>query len=334
MLKPQNVTAIILNYNNPDDTCACLRALHADPDGPSKILIVDNASSLGDCSAILAEWRKLEPKVDIASLPEKAEAPCLIRLSENLGYAGGNNVGMRAALMDSGCAAVWVLNNDTIPQPGALRALCDALNSCDTAGMAGSTLVFPDEKLTVQCAGGFSFCPWTGRTVPLLGGETLQEALNMQPSSITAKLDYLCGASLLVLRTTIEKIGFLPEEYFLYYEDAAYGLRAAQAGITFVWASASIVLHKEGGSTKASTRLGSSPVRSPFMDYLSLRNRTYLVRKKGLPHFSVLLLSFFGVAVNRLRRRQWKRLPLLWLAAYDGITGRMGRPDRKFDFFE
>lgn len=328
MLTPRHVAAVILNYGAPGDTCACLEALYAAPDRPGALCVVDNASPRGDRAALLARWRELEPAAMLAEPGERPALPCLIALSENLGYAGGNNAGIRAALADPRCGAIWLLNNDTLPRPGALRALCDALNEDPTAGMAGSTLIFPGPGESVQCAGGFSFCQWTGRAVPILGGKRLDEVIAVPARSVAGRLGYLCGASLLVPRRAIDRIGLIPEEYFLYYEDTAYGLRCLKAGMTLAWAPQSVVVHAEGGATGAQTRPGSFPLRSPFVDYLALRNRAYLVRRCGKAHVPVLLLSFLGVALNRLRRGQGKRLPLLWRAVRDGLAGRMGRPAR------
>lgn len=325
-LTAQNVTAIVLNYNNPADTVFCIQALYTDTSGLPKIIVVDNASSDDSIPYIRAEWEKLGQKIVVTDGLEHVRAPCILSLSDNLGYASGNNAGIRAALDDPMCQAVWILNNDTLAQPGALEALCRVLNSRPRAAMAGSTLIFAHDRRTVQCAGGYSFCSWTGRTRALHGGKNLERVRALSPDDLAGKLKYISGASLLIRREVITEIGLLPEEYFLYYEDAAYGLRAASAGLDLAWAPESIVFHKEGGSTQASTGNRGEPVRSPLVDYISLRNRVYLVSQAAPWRLPVLLLSFAGVAANRIHRGQWRRLPLLVRALWDGLAGRMGKP--------
>lgn len=306
---------------------SCLRELLKDPDGPAEIIVVDNASRDDSVVIVRAALEELRPGSALTEASGGARLPRMLCLQENLGYAGGNNAGIRAAFANSACRAVWILNNDTLPQSGALLALCERLNAAPGTAMAGSTLVFADAPGIVQCAGGFVFCPWTGRTRPLCGGRELSWVQDRPVREIEAQLSYICGASLLIRRETVETLGLLPEEYFLYYEDTAYGLRAAKAGFGLSWAPESVVLHKEGGTTGASSGKARKPVRSEFIDYLSLRNRVYLVRTEAAWRLPVLLLSFLGVAAKRIRRGEWRRLPLIARAVAAGLAGRMGLPD-------
>ena len=124
---------------------------------------------------------------------------------------------------------------------------------------------------------------------------------------------------------------FLPEEYFLYYEDTDFGLSCAQQGYSLGWAPDSIVYHKEGGSTGAESAGGGRAFNRPaWVDYLSLRNRMYMMRKHYPWALPVVAASYLGVMLNRIKRGQANRIPLIFRAAWDGLRGHMGKPNHLF----
>ena len=230
-----------------------------------------------------------------------------------------------------GIEAFWLLNTDTEPEPDALEALCERLNARPEAGLCGSSLCSAHAPDVAQAAGGCTLCPLTGRTTFLLGGSARSQLLTADPAAVEARMAYPVGASALVRRRVLRTVGLLPEDYFLYYEDAAFGIEARRAGFIPAWAPKSLVLHKEGGSTGA--RGGGMPhqktARSRLMDYLAIRNRIYIIRRYYPCFLPAALASLAGVALNRLRRGQFKRLPLVLRAAWHGLRGRMGRPDSR-----
>ncbi|MDR2745023.1 MAG: glycosyltransferase [Desulfovibrio sp.] len=322
MLLPANVAVILLNYNGGSDTVQCLEALCGLCASPGQIIVVDNDSSPEDrnfvqtsCERLRGDFRAKNTRMQLVFLPE------------NNGYAAGNNAGTRLALQDSECSACWILNNDTEPASDALDRLCERLNQKPKAGVAGSTLVYAHDRETVQCAGGFKFSKYTGATPALHGNERLSAVAWLAPEPAESRLGFLCGASMLVRREVFEDIGLPAEEFFLYYEDAEFGLRARKAGYSLAWAPDSIVFHKEGGSTGAkSASTGRSAERPGLMDYLALRNRIYLIRTFFPVFIPLAVLSYTGVLLNRVRRGQARRVPMVFRAAADGLLGRMGKP--------
>ena len=335
------VAVVVLNHGRNDDTAACLAALERLVSPPRQIIVVDNFSALNVPQHLLLQWnnivaaacgaecdmpRLLDPGAERAhdtGLPRRVILP----LSENQGYAAGNNAGIRLALEEKNCAAVWVLNNDTEPEPGALDALCARLNQAPYTDMAGSTLVYAHDEDRVQCAGGASLSGLSGLTRFLCEGARRTGLANVDAAAVEASLDYITGASLLLRRDVFEIAGFLPEEYFLYYEDAAYGLSCRAKGLRLAWAPDSIVVHREGGSTGArGARNGAPPERPAWVDYLCLRNRIYLMRRFHPKTLPLALLGCLGVVWNRLRRGRADRIPLIWRATRDGLLGRMGKP--------
>ena len=234
-------------------------------------------------------------------------------------------------MQDQDCAAVWLLNNDTEPAPDSLEKLCARLGRSPESGLAGSTLVYVHDRQTVQCAGGAFLSPWTGAAGFLHGGEELHDVLAADAARVEAALSYVTGASLLIRRAVIESVGLLPESYFMYYEDADYGLLCGRAGFSPVWARESIVYHREGGSTGAKSAAGvRTPSRPEWVDYLGLRNRVYMMRRHYPLALPLVLLSCLGVMFRRIRRGQADRIPLVCRAALDGLLGRMGRPEGLF----
>lgn len=328
---------ILLNYRNAPDTIACLRALAVMPVQPGKIIVVDNSSPDDSVKRIMAAWQTLatpvllQEKLTHASLLPTDATYILLARSANDGFSAGNNAGIRLALQDSTCEAVWLLNNDAEPDPDALKKLCERLNQKPEAGMAGSTLVYTHDKQTVQCAGGASCSPWTGITRFLLTGEPLSVVRTADPSHVETKLSYIVGASVLIRSNVLQAVNFLPEEYFLYYEDTDFGISCAKQGYSFAWAPDSIVYHKEGSSTGAKSAAENRALNRPdWVDYLALRNRMYMMRKLYPWALPLVLLSYSGVMLNRIRRGQTNRIPLVCRAAWDGLRGHMGKPDHLF----
>lgn len=327
-LQPSNTAVIILNYNNADDTIACLRSLHALKTPPGQILVVDNHSTDDSCATIVQTWRQWAAPVSVsAQAPPPAEKAVLLQMPTNEGFSAGNNAGIRLALQNKECRAVWLLNNDTEVRPDALDSLCACLNAQPEVGLAGSTLVYAHDRTIVQCAGGFKINKYCGTTPAICGHAALDAVLRQPVAEITPQIDYLCGASMLIKREVFDRIGLFREDYFLYYEDAEFCLRATKARFTLAWAPYSIVYHKEGSTTGAKSSVGGRDFcRTTFVDYLSLRNRAHLVCTYFPSSLPLTVLSYFLVALNRLRRGQPRRIPLAFQAMADGLRNRMGKP--------
>ena len=337
----QRITAgqcalVLVNFNNAPDTLQCLEAIYGLRHAPACIVVVDNGSEYREQECLFDGWRTLAARLGQATPEARVGAPeavdlgpaLFVSLGENRGFSGGNNAALRLLLTDSvrsKVRAAWLLNNDTIPRPDALDALCRRLDETGAA-VCGSTLLYMDTNQVVQAAGGSTFDPWTGRTAFLCGRQALETVRETSPENVERRMAYVVGASMLVRCETFAVAGMLPEEYFLYCEDTAFGLAVRKAGLKLAWAPRSEVLHKEGGSTKAT----SSPVtgirRSVTMDCLNVRNRCYLLRRYHPMRLPVALLSLAGVLYLRVRRGQMRRIPALLSAVMDGLRGRMGPP--------
>jgi GT2 family glycosyltransferase len=204
----RRVAIIVLNWNGLDDTARCLESLHhllTSDDVEITVWAVDNASIDGSAEAI----------------PERFPWARHIHNDTNLRYAGGNNVGIKAAL-DDGADFVMLLNNDTEVDPGLVMDLLADADAHDGAGLFAPMIL--DAGGRVWFGGG---------GVSRALGFTWHRRLGQSPPSrerSSQATDYVTGCCLFARREVFESIGPLDEGYYLYAEDTDFSLRARDAG--------------------------------------------------------------------------------------------------------
>lgn len=328
------VAAIVLNWRGWADTVECLESLLRTDPAPAMVIVCDNASGDGSVDRI-RDWAagRLEaplpgdpalrhlttpplPKpIPLLEGPRIADARVfdaapgggtplvMIETGGNLGYAGGNNVGIRFALGQPEIDAVWILNNDTVVSPGALGELIRETEATG-AGICGSTLLYYDRPSVVQTLGGASYNARIGLPKHIGEGEPLVRAPT--PDEVRARLDFVNGASMLVTRALIEDVGLMDESYFLYFEELDWALRAG-GRYTLGYAQASVVFHKEGRSidTRGSDR------KSELSDRYFHRNRLEITRRYFPASLWTVRLALLATAARRAARGQWGRVRLI-----------------------
>ncbi|MHB1319468.1 MAG: glycosyltransferase family 2 protein [Anaerolineae bacterium] len=234
------VTAIVLNWNNASDTLACLASL-AQQDAPHNVLVVDNGSTDDSVARIAAAF----PAVEI------------LQMGENLGYAGGNNAGIRKALED-GAECIVLLNNDTVADPAMLTGLVEVMRTDSAIGAVSPKILYYDDPGRIWCAG--ASIDWrTGSTRRLCADEVDADRLDTEPVDV----DFGSGCALMLRREALESVGLLDEDFFLYYEETDWCVRAAVQGWRVVCVPGARVFHKVSAS------LGAA---SPITDYYMSRN--------------------------------------------------------------
>lgn len=213
------VWCVILNWNGAGHTIECLTALKSCVYPNFTVLLVDNRSTDDSVSRI----RRSHP--DILLLESKT----------NLGFAGGNNIGIRYALAH-GADYIWLLNNDTTPAPDALSGLVSKATSDRRIGAVGSVCYYASDPSKVQ--------GWAGARINLwLGYGRL--------STVPRRDDWfhsLNGASMLISRAVLDDIGLLDEAFFMYWEDTEFCVRLRKKGWHIAAAPQSFVLHKVNAS--------------------------------------------------------------------------------------
>jgi GT2 family glycosyltransferase len=223
---PETVAVVVLSWNGKDDTLLCLASL-ADVDyEPLEVIVVDNGSSDGSPEAVEAEF------------PEAL----VIRMGKNAGFSGGVNAGIEAAIA-RGAAAVLLLNNDMVVEPGFLVPLVTA---CHEPGVAASCsqILFAESPDRVWYAGA-TFRPRRGHHGRNVGFGEPPLPASVQPY----RVDCACGGAMLMSREAIAEIGLFDEQLFAYREDLDWSLRAGMAGKRVVVVPASIVRHRVSAST-------------------------------------------------------------------------------------
>lgn len=305
--KGGHVAVAIVGFRNAGDIAECLHALAASTHSDFSVYICENG---GD----EAYARLLDSTP--AQLPG-GQPVFRINAGENLGYAGGVNRAIRAAA-DSGYRAVWVLNPDTEPRPGALAALLVRLDRGD-ADAVGGVVLWSDD--VVQTYGGV----WRFRFgVSASLGMLARADAPVDPTDIEARQDFLCGASMLVSRRLIEQIGLMKEDYFLYCEEVEWCLRAQRMGFRLGFTPDARVIHKRGTTTGWTGKRGGWP---RLAIYLDARNRMHLTREVAPQNFATAVAFTLVQAVWRYGRRGGLR-PIIYTfeGVFAALRGEMGRP--------
>lgn len=231
------VAVVILNWNDVAATIRCcesvLRSMSAVAKNCTGIIwIVDNGSEKQNV-ALLKEWCA-------ASTP----ASCSVVFnSSNLGFAGGINAGISAALPSSPDFFL-LLNNDVEISENAIAALIDFSENHVKATLVGTTLVDLDTGL-VQSAGGYTYFPWLGYSRPLLAGLTVEDIEVTQAQMP----DYISGAAMWLRGDFVRRIEGLPTDHFLYFEELELNQRL-EGEENQDWCREAVVSHKGGGSLK------------------------------------------------------------------------------------
>ena len=321
MARLPHCTAVVLNWNGWRDTLNCVHSLLRAEPAPGRIVVCDNGStddSLPQLDAALraavGDGLQRTDRAGVARTDPTTGGVWLVANGANLGFAGGNNVGLRLALRDPACSAVWILNNDTEVAPDALAQALARLAAGPEIGLCGSTLVYAHDRRTVQAWGGSAHSRWTGRTRHLGALRRLDEP-PADPAAVEAQMACVVGAAMLVRRAWLETVGLMTEDYFLYYEEID---SAARAGGRFRlgWAPGSIVFHQEGASIGTAAQGGS-----PLSLYYLYRNRQRFAWRCHRAFMPTVLLSTAWDIAKLAARARWPQVQ----AALRG-TLQLGRP--------
>lgn len=272
---PPKVAIVLVNWNGWLDSLECLDSLLAQDYADFQVFLVDNESAdhsiehiIAWCSNPIAAltWRRHERVArytdshsglpipyhlqdSSAGPPQRrthSERLILIRSGANLGFAGGCNVGIRAAAITP-FDYYWILNTDTVVCRDALAALIGRADSEPKPGMTGSTICFYDRPKVVQSLGGARLDA-SGVSSRLIGTGLPLSSLTDELATAERDMTYVMGASMLVSAAFIRDVGEMQEDYFLYYEEIDWAMRA-RGKYTLGYAPESLVFHKSGASS-------------------------------------------------------------------------------------
>ena len=241
-----SVCVLILNRDRRDDTLACLASLRQSPYPNLEVVLLDNASSDGTAAAVRAAY----PDVTV------------IETGGNLGYAAGNNVGLKWA-RQQGADYVLLLNEDTVVDPAFLGHLVEAAQSRPEVAFLGPLVYHHDEPDIIQSAGGLIAPDW--RTY-----HRGQNERDRGQYAAPIEAEWVTGCSIFMRMSVVDRIGMLDPAFFIYSEEVDWCVRARRAGFAGLVVPAARIWHK-------GVRRGYSP--SPRVTYLSARNHLRLLRK-------------------------------------------------------
>ena len=300
--QPGPVAVVVLSWNGREDTLACLASL-ARLEAPAPVtIVIDNGSTDGTAAAV----REAFPAVE------------LVRTEHNLGFAEGNNVGMRHALA-LGAGYVLVHNNDVEVDPAFVRTLVEEAGRRPDAGALCSKILYADPPDLIWFAGA-SFDPRSGYNGLQRGYRERDDGRFDE----VVETDRACGAAMLVPRGVLERVGVFDPELFFYSEDTDWSLRACEAGYRLYVAPASKVWHKVSAASGGES--------SPVTLYYNLRN-TIVVCERHAPlgwfgtHRRRTVLFAAHLAQASLSQRKREGLSAVLAGWRDARAGRLGQRD-------
>lgn len=300
-----HVSIAIVAFRNAGEIAGCLSALAVSTYPDFDVVICENGgpAAFADLSAVVPETLPGGQKVRAILAPG------------NLGYAGGVNVCMKAA---PDADAWWIVNPDTVPAPEALAALVKRLERGDVAAVGG---VLHNPQGRIQAYGGCWRASWA-RCVSLGNGATLAD--RPDPTEIERQTNYLLGASMLIGRAFVDKVGLMREDYFLYCEEVEWCLRAVAAGLKLGFAPDALVCHDQGGTTGSGD---AHRVRPRMPIYLDERNKLNVVRDTTPRRLPVAALGALALLMGRyLRRGAFRQLGYGLSGWVAGLRNRRGLP--------
>lgn len=260
MLEQPLVSLITVNYNGSEITDQFLNSLLNISYKNIEVFVIDNASTISP-----------------DYLKEKYPFINLIKSKSNVGFAAGNNIGIKQAKGKY----FFLLNNDTEVASNFLEPIIELMESNENIGIASSKLLYYSKPNTIQYAGHSGINLYTGR-----GFVVGYLAIDSNKYNSSYKTELAHGAAMLISRKAIDKIGLMADLFFLYYEEIDFCERVKQAGFQIWYCGNSIVYHKESMSTGK---------LSPLKTYYLTRNRLIYSRRntQGFQHYACILFFLF-----------------------------------------
>lgn len=295
------VAVLVLCYNGIDDTLACLASLqHLDyPPERHAVIVLDNASHDDTPQRVRAAF----PAVTV------------IENGANLGFAAGNNVGLRYALAQ-GYDYALLLNNDTEVAPDFLRLLVAAAEADPQLGAVGPLIYYHAAPTRVWSAGGS--VDWR-RGICSMAGESEDVGQYTQAHDV----DFVTGCALLLRRAALERVGLLDERFFMYFEESEWCVRAARAG----WRSHIVPQAKVWHKIPLDARFDKE-----YLAYYMTRNRLLFLRATGASlrtWFDALILQDLRTYASLCLRPKWRTrrgrvgMRVAWMDFWRGRFGRL-----------
>ena len=288
---------VIVTYNSAEHILDCLNSLAEAQSVVLKLVLVDNAS----CDVTVELVRDWTAQHDLEL--------SLIQAPKNLGFAAGVNLGLRQLLNDPALDRFWILNPDcTVPPHTPVALACSPL----PFALLGSRIAYQEPDSQIQIDGG-RINSWTGATQNINIGKDSAST----PLPDVADLDFVSGASMVASREFLEQSGFMPEQYFLYYEEVDWAKMRGELPLAIC--EDAIVYHSAGASIGSPT-LDRGP--SPVSAYFKHRARMMFMAKHQPLRLPVAYLFGLGKVLQHALRLQFAPIPGILCALHGLPAGR------------
>lgn len=279
------ISIIAINYNSLEVTCEFIESINKHNTYPNiEILIVDNASRIDPTQRL----KQIRPDINV------------IVNDQNLGFSGGNNVGIRQSRGDF----IFIVNNDTEFTAGLLEGLLEIFELYPDAGATSPKFHYFFEKGIIEYAGCEAVNIFTGRN----GMVGFREPDNGQYDKVKVT-NYTHGGGMMIPGKVISKVGLMYEPYFLYYEEFDWCEQIKRNGYKIYYQPKSLIYHKESMSTGKA---------SPLKTYYLTRNRILFMRRNVQFHeLTIFLIYFILLTIPKntlyfLFKRQTSHLRSFW----------------------
>ncbi|MDQ1103670.1 GT2 family glycosyltransferase [Nocardioides zeae] len=302
--------AVVLNYGDPSDTLECVESLELSDDLDIDLYVVDNGPADARHDALRD------------AIGDRGQ---VIATGENLGYAGGNNVGVRRAL-ETDVDLVWILNPDTRVKRRTLPTLKEHMAAYPDCGVVSARILYgpPGNRIwfdgaTIDRATGATSHMNNGKSTDAVGGRKILD------------VGYVTGAAPLIRRTTLERVGLLPEHYFLYFEETHWCVTVQEAG----WRT---MVNRDAEMVHLKRSSGVLP--QPYYVYYMTRNRYGFARdalridpEAAMAHHQTTFLDPWRAKVADKAPAWLDRFDeLVEMGRADAVAGRFGRNDTVTSF--
>jgi GT2 family glycosyltransferase len=258
------VSVIVLNRNGYEVTRDCLASLRESNYASFEVILVDNGSDDSSAEKLAQEFREVR----------------LIKNLTNLGFTGGNNIGMRDAL-GRGAEYLLLLNNDTVASPGFLKELVRVAENDPKIGILNPKIYFFEPTDMIWYGGGMHK-PWWSfpKHIDYLKRDSSR---NGKPREVS----FVTGCACLIKREVVSRVGLLDEHFFFGVEDLDWSIRIVRAGFKAVYVPSAFIWHRVSVTANATLGVGAR-------DYYHARNSIFVARKHLQPKYWPLFLLSMG----------------------------------------
>lgn len=285
------ISIILLNYNNALDTLECIESIQKNDYSNYNVVIVDNKST--------------DQSLEYLRNRQNMYGYILLEADYNNGFSAGNNIGIRYAL-EHGAEYVLLLNNDTLVEPDFLTKLMEFQSANEECAAAIGKIYYEFDRNILWYAGG---------TVNPVTTRTIHNNFGMKDTHSVEKpiqVSFATGCYLCIRRDTLESVGLLDEDYFLYDEDTDYSLRLSAKGKKIFYIPTSVIYHKVSAST------GSG---SDLSQYYQVRNHFLLIKKNlKMPNAIVAVVYTILFLIKRMIKGELKPRNV-WLGTIRFLQG-------------